>query len=112
MGCSSAVGERAACSHPLQHEVMIMRLENHNPEVIVTTRSASQAVAARHHAERGVQLTALRMAIPGELINSYSLRPGRRIEFGHPLRWEACRRGPKTVLERRFTTSMLIEIRA
>jgi stage III sporulation protein SpoIIIAA len=39
----------------LQHEVMIEAVENHNPEVIVMTRSAREleAAAARTIAERG-----------------------------------------------------------
>jgi len=102
---------------PLQHEVMIEAVENHNPEVIVIDEIGREleAVAARTIAERGVQLigTAHGNTLQNLLINPTLADLVGGIESVTLSDEEAKRRGTqKTVLERRSnpTFHVLIEI--
>ncbi len=102
---------------PLQHEVMIEAVENHNPEVIVIDEIGREleALAARTIAERGVQLigTAHGNTLQNLLINPTLADLVGGIESVTLSDEEARRRGTqKTVLERRSnpTFHVLIEI--
>ncbi len=102
---------------PLQHEVMIEAVENHNPEVIVIDEIGREleALAARTIAERGVQLigTAHGNALDNLLINPTLSDLIGGIESVTLSDDEARRRGTqKTVLERRAppTFDVLVEI--
>jgi len=102
---------------PLQHEVMIEAVENHNPEVIVIDEIGREleAIAARTIAERGVQLigTAHGNTLQNLLINPTLADLVGGIESVTLSDEEAKRRGTqKTVLERRSnpTFHVLIEI--
>ena len=102
---------------PLQHEVMIEAVENHNPEVIVIDEIGREleATAARTIAERGVQLigTAHGNTLENLLLNPTLSDLVGGIESVTLSDEEARRRGTqKTVLERRSapTFDVLIEI--
>ncbi|MBI3158263.1 MAG: AAA family ATPase [Chloroflexi bacterium] len=102
---------------PLQHEVMIEAVENHNPEVIVIDEIGREleAAAARTIAERGVQLigTAHGNSLENLLINPTLSDLVGGIESVTLSDEEARRRGTqKTVLERRSppTFDVLVEI--
>lgn len=102
---------------PLQHEVMIEAVENHNPEVIVIDEIGREleAEAARTIAERGVQLigTAHGNTLENLLLNPTLSDLVGGIESVTLSDEEARRRGTqKTVLERRSapTFDVLIEI--
>ena len=102
---------------PLQHEVMIEAVENHNPEVIVIDEIGREleAEAARTIAERGVQLigTAHGNTLENLLLNPTLSDLIGGIESVTLSDEEARRRGTqKTVLERRSapTFDVLIEI--
>jgi stage III sporulation protein SpoIIIAA len=104
-------------SPPLQHEVMIEAVENHNPEAIVIDEIGreQEAAAARTIAERGVQLigTAHGNTLENLLINPTLSDLIGGIESVTLSDEEARRRGTqKTVLERRAppTFDVLIEI--
>ncbi len=105
------------CQPPLQHEVMIEAVENHNPEVIIIDEIGREleAEAARTIAERGVQLigTAHGNTLDNLLLNPTLSDLVGGIESVTLSDEEARRRGTqKTVLERRAppTFDVLIEI--